>query len=147
VKEKVMGGARREKAREMAKEKAERLLEKLRAGESMDKVASRERLTIEETGYFTRRSGFIGKIGSSEELVREAFSLTSESPSPQKVYIKGNRYFVVQLKEREGVERKKFLSQKEKIREKFLAQKREERANRWLKGLRERAEIKILMTI
>jgi len=53
----------------------------------------------------------------------------------------------VQLKEREGVERKKFLSQKEKIREKFLAQKREERANRWLKGLRERAEIKILMTI
>ena len=146
VKEKVMGGARREKAREVAKEKAERLLEKLRAGESMDKAASRERLTIEETGHFTRRSGFIGEIGSSEELVREAFSLTSESPFPKKVYIKGNRYFVVQLKEREGVEREKFLSQKEKIREKFLAQKREERAKRWLKGLRERAEIKILMT-
>jgi len=103
-------------------------------------------LTIEETGHFTRRSGFIGEIGSSEELVREAFSLTSESPFPKKVYIKGNRYFVVQLKEREGVEREKFLSQKEKIREKFLAQKREERAKRWLKGLRERAEIKILMT-
>ncbi len=147
VKEKVIKLARREKARKMAKEKAEKLLEELGAGTSMKKIASREKLTVEETGPFTRRSGFMGKIGSNKDLAKEAFSLTSESPSPKKIYSKGNSYFVVQLKKREEVEREKFLSEKEKMRERFLKQKREERARLWLKGLKERAETKILITI
>ena len=147
VKEKVIKLVKREKAGKMAKEKAEKLLEELKAGTSMKKIASREKLTVEETGPFTRRSGFIGKIGSNKDLVKEAFSLTSENPTPEKVYSKGNSCFVVQLKKREEVEREKFLSEKEKMRERFLTQKREERARLWLKGLRERAETKILITI
>jgi len=147
VKEKVIKLAKREKARKMAKEKAEKLLEDLRAGTSMNKIASREKLTVEETGPFTRRSGFVGKIGSNKDLIKGAFALTTENPLPKKIYIKGNSYFVVQLKKREEVEREKFLSEKEKMRERFLTQKREERARLWLKGLRERTETKILITI
>ena len=147
VKEKVVKLAKREKARKMAKEKAEKLLEDLRAGTSMNKIASREKLTVEETGPFTRRSGFVGKIGSNKDLIKGAFALTTENPLPKKIYIKGNSYFVVQLKKREEVEREKFLSEKEKMRERFLTQKREERARLWLKGLRERTETKILITI
>lgn len=147
VKEKVTKQVKREKAQEMAKEKAEKLLEELKAGTPMKKIASREKLTVEETGPFTRRSGFIGKIGSNKDLAKEAFSLTSGSPFPKKVYSKGNSCFVVQLKKREEAEKEKFLSEKERIRERLLMQKREERTRLWLKGLRERAETKILLTI
>lgn len=147
VEEKVVRLVRRQKAKEMAREKAEGLLKELATGASMDQVASREGLAIEKTGLFTRRSGFIGKIGFSEELVKEAFSLTPESPFPKKAYGIGNSYFVVALEEREEIEQEKFQSQKEKIRERLLAQKRGERIRLWLKGLKERAEVEISLTI
>ena len=127
VENKVVRLARKEKAGEMAKEKAEQLLKELTSGTPMDQIASRERLTLEETGLFTRKSGFVSKIGSSEELAKEAFSLTSHRPFPQKVYGIGKYYFIVELKEREEVDQGKLQSQKDKLRETFLLQKREER--------------------
>lgn len=147
VKEKVIKQVRREKAKVMAKEKAEKLLEELKAGTPMERIAKRETLTLEETGPFTRRSGFIGKIGSNKELIKEAFSLTTENPLPKKVYSQGNGFFLAQLKKREEAEKERFLSEQEKIRERLLVQKREERTRLWLKGLRERAETKILISI
>ncbi len=147
VKEKMTKLVRKEKSRKMAKEEAKKLLEELKTGTAMDKIAQSEKLTVEETGPFTRRRGFLDKIGSDKELIKEAFSLTPERPYPKKIYGKGSSFFVVQLKKREGVEREEFLPHKEKIRERFLAQKREERTRLWLKGLREMAQIKIMITI
>jgi len=148
IEDKVVKLAREEKAREIAREKAEQLLRELTSGTPMDKIAAREHLTLEETGFFARKSGFIiSKIGSSEELSKEAFSLTSHRPFPQKVYGIGKYFFIVALKEKEEVDQGKFQSQKDKVREMFLLQKGEERVRLWLKGLRERAEIKILLTI
>ena len=112
----------------------------------MDALAKREGLTIEETGFFSRKSGFIGNIGYIEGLAGEAFSLTRESPFPKKVYGVGNRYFVVELKEKEEASRESFQSEKEKVRENFLAQKREEAIRRWLEKLREDARIEVLIT-
>ena len=112
----------------------------------MDALAKREGLAIEETGFFSRKSGFIGNIGYVEGLAREAFSLTRESPFPKKVYAAGNRYFVVELKEREEASRESFQSEKMKVGESFLAQKREEAIRRWLQELREKAQIEILIT-
>jgi peptidyl-prolyl cis-trans isomerase D len=147
VEEKVVKLVRKEKAREVAREEAEKLLREFASGASMDQIAKREHLTVEETGLFSRRSGFISKIGVSEELVREAFSLTLKKPLPQKVYGVGNRYYIVELEEREEADQGKFQPQKGKMLERFLAQKREERVKLWLKGLKERAEIKIFLTI
>jgi len=147
VENKVVKLAREERARAMAREKAEYLLRELTSGTPMEQIASREHLTLEETGFFTRESSLISTIGSSEELAKEAFSLVSHRPFPQKVYGIGKYYFIVELKEREALDQGEFQSQKDKIRERFLSQKREERVKLWLKGLRERAEIKILLTI
>lgn len=147
VENKVVKLARKKKAREMAREGAEQLLRELKSGTPMDQIAAREHLTLEETGFFTRRDGLISKIGFSEELAKEAFSLTSQRSFPQKVYGIGKHYFIVGLKERDEADQGKFQSQKDKMRERILSQKREERIKLWLKGLREKAEIKILLTI
>lgn len=138
---------KKEKAKTMAKGEAERFLSELKSGTPMDQIASREHLTLEETGFFTRSRGFISKIGFSQGLAKEAFSLTPQRPFPQKVYGIRANYFIVGLKERGEVDQEKFQPQKEKVRERLLAQKREERVKLWLKESRERAETKIFLKI
>ena len=147
VEAKVKKAARREKAKRAAREKAKRLLSELASGTTMDQMAKRERLNLEETGLFTRGGAYIHKIGPSEELLREAFSLTSENPLPEKAYGIKDDYYLVQLKEKIGADREKFQSDKEKLRERLLAQKREERIKLWIKGLKEKAAIEIALTI
>jgi len=147
VKEKVIKSLKKERSQGAAKEKAEQLLEELISGTPMDQMAARENLTAEETGLFNRQSGFINKIGFSEDLARDAFYLTYKSPTPQKVYGMGNRYFIVQLKERREGEEEAFQSQKDALRERFLTQKREGRLTSWLKGLKDKAKIKTFLTV
>jgi peptidyl-prolyl cis-trans isomerase D len=147
VEAKVKKAVRREKAKKAARGKAERLLSELASGTTMDQTAKRERLIPEETGLFTRGSAYIHKIGSSEELLREAFSLTPEKPLPGKVYGIKDTYYLVQLKEKVGADREKFQAEKEKLRERLLAQKREERVKLWIKSLKEKAAIEMALTI
>ena len=147
VQERVVKLVRREKAGAMTKKKAEQLLKELASGSPMDQIASREHLTIEETGFFTSRSGFISKVGSSKELAKEAFSLTSQKPFPRKAYSIGNSFFVFGLKEREEAELEKFQSEKERVQAGLLVQKGEERIKAWLAGLKKKAKIEVLITI
>jgi peptidyl-prolyl cis-trans isomerase D len=147
VKEQVARRVRRDKAKEVAQTTADELLKEIAAGASMDQIAKREAITIQETGFFTRRSNFIGQIGPLEELIQDAFTLTPEHPFPQKVYSTGTAYFLVALKEREEIEQEKFLSEKEKKREQLIQQKRDERARLWLEGLKAEAQTKIFMTL
>jgi peptidyl-prolyl cis-trans isomerase D len=147
VKEQVARRVTRDKAKEVAQTKADELLKELAAGASMDQIAEREGIPIQETGFFTRQSNFVGQIGPLEELIQEAFTLTPENPFPQKVYSNGPAYFLVALKEREEVEQEQFLSEKETKREQLMQQKRDERARLWLEGLKAGAETKIFLTL
>jgi peptidyl-prolyl cis-trans isomerase D len=147
VKEQVTRRVRRDKAKEVAQTKADELLKELATGASMDQIAKREDMTIQETGFFTRQSNFIGQIGPLQELIQDAFTLTPENPFPQKVYSNGTAYFLVTLKEREEVEQEKFLSEKDTKREQLMQQKRDERARLWLEGLKAGAQTKIFLTL
>jgi len=147
VKEQVARRVKRDKAQEVAKTKADELLKELAAGASMDQIAEREGITIQETGFFTRQSNFIGQIGPLEELIQDAFTLTPENPFPKKVYSNGPAYFLVAFKEREKVEQAQFLSEKETKREQLIQQKRDERARLWLEGLKAGAQTKIFLTL
>ena len=147
VKEQVERRVKRDKGQEVAQTKADELLKELAAGASMDQIAEREGITIQETGFFTRRSNFIGQIGPLEELIQEAFTLTPENPFPQKVYSNGPAYFLVALKEREEIDQEQFLSEKEAKREQLMQQKRDERARLWLESLKAEAETKTFLTL
>lgn len=147
VREQVARRVRMEKAREAAKTKADELQKEMAGGASLEQLAKREDIPVQETGFFTRRSNFIGNIGALEELIEDAFALTPENPLLQKVYSTGTAYFLAALKERDEIEEESFLSEKEKIRETLMQQKSDERAQLWLAGLKARAQTRIFLTL
>ena len=147
VKDRVTKNLKREKANERAQQEADRLLKEITSGVAMDQLAEKEKLTVEETGFFTRNSNFIEKIGALKDLLKDAFSLTPQNPYPSKVYSRGDNYFVVKLKEREEVEEGTFVADKNKIRARLLPQKKEERARLWLEDLKAGSQTKIFLTL
>ena len=148
VKEKVEKLARRGKAAEAAKAAAEGFLKDLSSGAAtMEALAKREGCTVEETGLFSRRGGFIGKIGINEELSRDAFSLTAAKPYGPRVYGAGENFFIVMLKEKQEAAREAFLAEREKQRDAFMPLKQNERVKIWLDGLKARAATEIHMTL
>jgi len=140
--------ARRAKAAELAREAAEGYVKNLASGaETLEELAKKEGFTVEETGFFNRRSGFIGKIGVDADLSRDAFGLTKEKPYGPGVYGKGERFFVVMLKDRQEAAREAFLAEQAKQRDIFMPITRNERVKLWLDGLKARAQTKILLTL
>ena len=147
VKAKIEKLARREKATAVAQGKSDGFLKDLSSGgTTMEEIAKREQFTIEETGFFARRSVFIGKIGAHEDLSRDAFALTKEKPSAQRVYSKGDNFFIVSLREKLEATRETFLAEKEKQRDAFMPLTRDDRVRIWLKALRARAGTEIFLT-
>ena len=148
VKEKIEKLARRAKAAEAARGAAEGYVKEFASGAAtMEALAKKEQLTVDETGFFSRRSGFIGKIGLDEDLSRDAFALTSEKPYGPGVYGKGESCFVVMLKDRQEATREAFLAEQAKQRDMFLPIKRNERVKLWLDGLKSRAQTEIQLTL
>ncbi len=91
-----------EQAQSLAKELADQLQAKATEKKSLNSAAKSLKLTVEESGEFSRSFGaFIPRIGSSEELSKEAFALTEESPIASQVYTIGDKYLVASLKKSE----------------------------------------------
>ncbi len=148
VRDKIERLARRAKAAEAARGAAEGYVKELSSGAAtMETLAKKEQLTVEETGFFSRRSGFIGKIGLDQDLSRDAFALTKEKPYGTRAYGKGESSFIVMLKERLEATREAFLAEQAKQRDMFMPIKRNERVKLWLDGLKERAQTEILLTL
>ena len=130
-----------EKAKAMAKAKAEKLLEELRAGEEWKRVVSKNSLKAQETGFFTRAGSAIPKIGSSQEIKEEVFSLTPDTPYADKVFEVNDTYFVIRLKGKKGIDKKKFEQEDDDFAKVLVEQKKQELFNAWLNNLKAKAEI------
>ncbi|SEA55301.1 peptidyl-prolyl cis-trans isomerase D [Desulfuromusa kysingii] len=90
---------RTEQAQTLAKELADKLLEQATTQKSLNQAARDLKLTVEESGEFSRSFGFfIPRIGTSQELAEEAFALTTEKPVAQTVFTINNKYLVASLK-------------------------------------------------
>jgi peptidyl-prolyl cis-trans isomerase D len=94
---------------------------------------------FEEAGFF-KRGGFIPKLGWVPEVVETAFSL--ELGESSKVIKTRRRYFIIQLREKKGIDKEKFQEEKEKTAGRLLRQKSGQLYNEWLQQLKSRAEIK-----
>ena len=108
---------RSEKAEQLAKTKAEAFLAKLKEKKDLAAVAAEEKLTVEETGPFTRQGSYIPKMGNLPELKKEAFRLTTETPIASQVYLWGGNAFVAVLKEHIPASITDFDKQKDRLRE------------------------------
>lgn len=135
VRKRVEELARKDKARELAKKKAEEAIVQIGKGAGSYK--------LQETGPFLHKDAAVPKIGPSRDVVEAAFKLTAAAPVATTPLTVNSTWYVIKLKNRIEAPRDEFARQKETIRTKLLPQKQEEALNAWLKGLRDKATIVI----
>jgi peptidyl-prolyl cis-trans isomerase D len=141
VKDKVKESLLQEKARDLARERAERILRRLRQGKAIRSLLIRYGLKQQETGWFSPYEDFIPEIGGSEEIIQTAGALTQKTPFPDKVIEYQDRFYLPWLKERQEADKEKFSEEKEVLIRGFLELKREEFRQRWLDDLKGKARM------
>ena len=112
---------------------ASTLLEKLRKGESMEKLAAAKGLKIQETGFFQPGS-VIPKLGANPDAVTVLMSLSLNRPYPEKPMAIGNAQVILKLKGQSVLDMKDFETKKEIYRKVAMNLKREEAMKSWLEG-------------
>ncbi len=147
VKPQVEQAYRSEQAQALAEKLADKLLAQARDKKSLIQAAKALKLTVEESGEFSRSFGFfIPHIGNSQELAETAFSLTPEELIAKKVYTINGQYLVASLKSKTIA---KFDDLKEKDREqlknRLLKEKKGEIVATKLKQLLQQAQIEIMV--
>ncbi|WP_243371954.1 peptidylprolyl isomerase [Geotalea sp. SG265] len=129
-----------EKARELAKKRADEALAQL--------AKSTGSVKTQETGLFAyAANGTIPRIGTAPELMEAAFSLTTAAPTPKTTFKVGDRWYAVKLKQRIELNAADFQKNKEQIRQTLLPKKQQEVLEKWLKDLKAKAKIQINPTI
>jgi peptidyl-prolyl cis-trans isomerase D len=143
VKEKVREAVVREKAVERARVSAEEILEEIKAGKPMSESAEARGLKVEETGLFERGGSFVPRVGPTQELGEEIYSVSQGDPLLERVVSYGKVFFVMALKEEQKVDVEKFESEKEEYKKTLNTRKRAGILQKWLASFREESEIKI----
>lgn len=142
TRERVEGKARSERAEGLAKSKADALLAELQKTD-IDTVASTEKLTVDETGPFTRQGAYIPKIGNAAELKKDAFQLTAEKPLAPAVYSVSGSSVVAVLKERTPVDEAKFQTEKDNLKRQAEERRKAQAMEEFINYLKARAAIEV----
>jgi len=141
----VMDDVRRKvvqnKAEEKARQVADDLLNQVRTGKNIREVAKEKGYAVEETGFFTRTTGVIPKIGPAREFMEILASLTEKNPVPKEAIRTKDGYFVVRLSAHEPADQSKFLSVKKNLEKRLSYQKQEEAYQSWIQQLEKKAKI------
>jgi len=144
VKEAVEKQYRVEKSKELARNRAEQLAQKLAKGGSIEDIGKEAGLAPFDTGYFNRLRSYVPKIGQSAELVENAFFLTQEHPVVDRAIEVGGSCYIVQLKQRRSPDRNAYVAEKETFRSVQQQQKTQEVFREWLAELRARQNVEVL---
>lgn len=142
VKEKIREAYLKEKAKAIALDKANEAIKRLRDGESLAQLAEELGKDVKETGSFSRfYRGYIPPIGYSDEIFQTAFSLSQEDPFPKMPYWIDNRWVIVALKERIGINQESFEKERKNFFARLLQLKRNQVLQAWLGALKKGAKI------
>jgi peptidyl-prolyl cis-trans isomerase D len=136
IKGKVEALAAEEKARELAKKKAEEALAQLGKGNAA--------LKLQETGSFGYSAkGDIPKMSAAPEIMEAAFALTTAAPLPKGPFKVGERWYAIKLKERVELNKEQFAKAKEELKKSLLPKKQQEALAAWMKELKEKTKVEI----
>jgi len=131
------------KADEKAKQVAEELLKQVQSGKTLREVAQGKGFPVDETGFFTRGSGAVPKIGPNTEFASVLASLTEKNPVPKEVLRTQDGYFIVRLLASEPADDSKFSASKTNLERRLAFQKQEEFFRNWLEQLKAKSNIEI----
>jgi len=129
-----------ERAREKARSEAERLLKRLREGESWEALAAGEGLEPQSSDFF-KRGGRIQGIGTAPDLQEAAFALDERNPYPERVFESGNGFHVIRWEASKGVEEEAYEEAEADVRRTLRNMKHQVIFDAWLENLRAEAEI------
>ena len=139
------------------KAKADKLVADLKAGKALKDVAvlveededpakakkDAKKLSYRSTGPFNKSQSAIPKIGYNDELAKAAFTLDDNKKHLDKAFKVGDRYYVVELKERSKADDAKFAQKRDELRTTALNKKRNEVLRAVVSELREKADVQV----
>jgi peptidyl-prolyl cis-trans isomerase D len=140
VKEQVKKDFAREKAKELCRLKAQKLLEAAKK-QGLDAAAKDKGLKIQQTGLF-KRTDKTARGDLPQAVAQAGLSLHQGKACPDEVAESGNIFYVLAFKEKKNADIAGFPAQKDAITKQILEQKQQTLFEDWLKHLRERASIK-----
>lgn len=135
-------------AKERSKAAIDGLQESMKKGDSgaVARFIAEHKLKWEETGAFTIESENVPKIGASDDVIRQAFSLTPENPMPSGLVRQGPTSYVIRYKAlpvsstKDG-DKKKSEEKPELLAELMANRRSEDALRQWIDGLRKDARI------
>jgi len=139
-----------EVSQELGKEQAEAILERLKQGETLATVSTKEGYEVSESDFFLPGSTIPG-LGFSEELGEALFELSEKNTIPDDVFFIDGYFLVIQFKEGETLNEKDWEEKKESLRTALLQMKGERYFQLWLEETKnlmiEKGELEILKDI
>ncbi len=143
IHDKVETAVRNEQATVKARERGEAILKLLVDKKTLEDVAAAEKLTVEETGTFTRAGDYIPRIGSAPELKKKIFAPGVATPMAPEVSVVAGDAYVVVLKERLPADMAEFEKKKQELVKRHLDGQRQAAMDALLNQLKRRARITI----
>ncbi|MGH7889271.1 MAG: SurA N-terminal domain-containing protein [Thermodesulfobacteriota bacterium] len=140
AKEEVVEQLKSSRAKTAARSKAEEILSKAgTSGEGLEKAARLLGFEVDDTGYFAR-TGNVPKI-NSDDLKIDAFSLDNNNPLASRLYTADDKFYVVSLKEKQGINQKEFEEKKAELKDTELSRRKRELYLDWVQRLRQESKI------
>jgi len=135
-----------EQSRDLARRKAEEWLQVALKEGTITNVARNNKLQLKKTGLFTAVSP-AQPIGNQRDLVITAFALRPAQPVAPEVYQVNGKFLIMQLEDRQPATEEEFQKQRAGLATQLLTAKKEQTFSRWIAGIREKSDIKILQKL
>jgi len=125
-----------EEGKRLAKQEADAALARLRKGEKLANIAKERKVKLEETGLFLL-TGPAPRLGSSPQLTKALFLLSTKKPFGDEVIALEGDYVLIEFRGRESSERELLPDQREQLKRAFLNLKRNEVVQAWIEATKE----------
>ncbi len=127
----------------MALQRGNSLLDQLKKGKDVEKVAQANSVKLEETGWFARSAPQLPKIGELAEIKGGPLTLSEQKPFPDRLYTQKDALYVLAFKGSQGADMEQFEKEKEIIKKQALAESRQRALIKFMEGLKTKAKIEL----
>lgn len=140
AKDTVRQAVARQQAQKLAEQEARHLLERLRGGEPLARVAAQAGLPLEDSGYFTRTQGFRLQP-LAEPLTSASFQLSRQNPYPDQPIFWQGKYYLLAFRNRKLPTEQEFQAAREDLKLRVLEDKRRVLLEAWFREEWQRAQV------
>jgi peptidyl-prolyl cis-trans isomerase D len=117
----------------LAEKEAKSILDSTKSGETLDNIAGKKGLKVNETGFF-QPGNAIPKLGSNQDATEVLFQLSLNKPYAEKPLFINNAYVILKLKDVSKLDGKDFEAKKDQYKNMLISIKRDEAMQTWLEG-------------